>query len=105
MAQWCRRRRSGIESSKLLIGARAGLSATGDGYVAGLVGVCGDVECPLLISGQVQLISRRMQFAQRGRASLHCKDQLVFLCEDTHPIGIEQGTSSFTILLRTSQGD
>jgi hypothetical protein len=61
---------SGRESSKVFIGTWFGLSACGEGCPLG--GVYGDVVgYPLLTSGQVQVMSRRTQFAQRGRPSLH----------------------------------
>jgi hypothetical protein len=67
-----------MDSSNTFAGLwTTGLSSSGDGWAAGLVfGVAGD---PLVMSGHVQLIVRRIQFAQRGRASLHYIGQRVHL--------------------------
>jgi hypothetical protein len=65
---------SGRESSKLLEEFPDGLSSIGEATVPGLA--CDDGEYPLLSSGHVQLMSKRIQFAQRGRASLHYTDRV-----------------------------
>jgi hypothetical protein len=66
-----------MESSNVFAELWTGLSSNGDAWAAGLV--CGEADCPLVVSGHVQLISKRMQLAHRGRASLHYIRQPIYL--------------------------
>jgi hypothetical protein len=69
VVQWWSKRISGRDTSKSFAALPFCPSSMGEVCVLGLV--VGDVDCPLVSSGQAQLMSKRMQFEHRGRASLH----------------------------------